>query len=30
MVKAFGKPNAVDKYEYNHFLKYMKYFPGDN
>lgn len=29
-VKAFGKPNAIDKYEFNHFLKYTKYFPGEN
>ncbi len=28
-IKAFGKPKFIDKFEYNHFLKYVKYFPWE-
>ncbi|NVP18042.1 hypothetical protein HUU51_04975 [Candidatus Gracilibacteria bacterium] len=29
-VKAFPKPTSVDKFEHNHFRKFMPYFPGEN
>jgi len=29
-VKAFPKPTAIEKFEHNHFMKFMPYFPWEN
>jgi len=29
-VKAFAKPTAIEKFEHNHFMKFMPYFPWEN
>ncbi|MDD2907147.1 MAG: hypothetical protein PHH98_00765 [Candidatus Gracilibacteria bacterium] len=29
-LKAFPKPTTIDRFEHNHFMKFMPFFPGEN